>query len=144
MVVLGAPRKLAIDGLEFARLVGSSGHGVWGTRASLVPQKAAAWNAVVVAKGPGSMIGAPDGRVWIERGGGPELATGGTGDVLTGITATLVAQRAEPEMVAAGVHLHALGGALAAKRSHARSVTAVDVASAVPGALRSLDSRAGR
>jgi NAD(P)H-hydrate epimerase len=123
---------------EFARLVGSSGHGVWAQRTALVPERAKAWNAVVVAKGPGSMIGAPDGRVWINPTASAALSTGGTGDVLTGITATLLAQRAEPDSVAAAVYLHGLAGEQAALRRSTRSVTALDVAAAVPDALRVL------
>jgi NAD(P)H-hydrate epimerase len=123
---------------EFARVVGSSGHGVWARRAQLVPEKAQAWGAVIVAKGPGSMVAAPDGRMWVNPTGGASLSTGGTGDVLTGITATLVAQHATPESVAAAVYLHGLAGTAAAERSAVRSVTALDVAAAVPDALRRL------
>jgi ADP-dependent NAD(P)H-hydrate dehydratase / NAD(P)H-hydrate epimerase len=123
---------------EFARIVGSSGHGVWASRVTLVPEKAEAWGAVVVAKGPGSMVAAPDGRVWVNPTGGASLSTGGTGDVLTGMTTTLVAQHAAAESVAAAVYLHGLAGTAAAARSAVRSVTALDVAAAVPDALRRL------
>lgn len=120
---------------ELARLVPD--RDVWAQRVTLVPEKAKAWNAVLVAKGPGSMVGAPDGRVWINPTGGVALATGGTGDVLTGMTATLVAQRPEPESVAVAVYLHGLAGDFAAPPAE-RSVTALDVAAAVPAALRSI------
>jgi NAD(P)H-hydrate epimerase len=134
---------------EFARLIGSSGlrggtggrprgNGVWAQRVTLVPEKAKAWGAVLVAKGPGTMIGAPDGRLWVNPTGGPALATGGTGDVLTGLTATLVAQRPEPESVAAAVWLHGAAGEAAAAKLTARPVTALDVVASVPDALRSL------
>jgi ADP-dependent NAD(P)H-hydrate dehydratase / NAD(P)H-hydrate epimerase len=125
---------------ELARLVGSSGHGVHGQRLSLVPELAARWRAVLVAKGPGSVVAAPDGRTWVNPTGGAALATGGTGDVLTGLTATLVAQRRDPEQVAAAVWLHGRAGQRAGARSHERSTTALDVAAAVPSALRSLDA----
>lgn len=124
---------------EFGRLVGSSGHGVWAQRVTLVPERAAAWGAVVVAKGPGSMVAAPDGRVWVNPTGSAALATAGTGDVLTGIATALVAQRPVPESVAAAVYLHGLAGQVAEERSHPRSVTALDVAAAVPTALRRID-----
>lgn len=129
---------------EFGRLVGSSGHGVWGQRVALVPERAAVWRAVVVAKGPGSMVAAPDGRVWVNPTGSAALATAGTGDVLTGVTAALVAQRPEPASVAAAVYLHGLAGEVAEERSHPRSVTALDVAAAVPGALRRIDGHRAR
>jgi NAD(P)H-hydrate epimerase len=124
---------------EFGRLLGSSAPELWARRATLVPEKAKTWGAVLVAKGPGTMIGAPDGRVWINPTGGPSLSTGGTGDVLTGMTATLVAQRPDATSVAAAVYLHGLAGELAAAKGAVRSVTALDVAAAVPDALRSLE-----
>jgi ADP-dependent NAD(P)H-hydrate dehydratase / NAD(P)H-hydrate epimerase len=124
---------------EFARLVESSGHGVWAQRVTLVPEKAKAWGAVLVAKGPGTMIGAPDGRIWVNPTGSAALATGGTGDVLTGLTATLVAQRPEPDSVAAAVWLHGAAGEAAEAKLTARSVTALDVAAAVPDVLRGLE-----
>lgn len=131
---------------EFARLL--AGHGeesgraprdLWARRVSLVPEKAEEWGTVIVAKGPGSMIGAPDGRVWVNPTGGPALATGGTGDVLTGMIATLVAQRPVAESVAVAVYVHGLAGELAGPRAE-RSVTALDVAAAVPAALRAIEA----
>lgn len=125
---------------EFARLLGGS-HGDergWAERVRTVPERATAWDAVIVAKGPGSMIAAPDGRMWINATGGAALATGGTGDVLAGMAATLVAQRPGPESVAVAVYLHGLAGDLAAARAE-RSVTALDVVAAVPAALRATE-----
>ena len=124
---------------EFARLVGSSDAQLWDRRVTLVPERAAAWNAVVVAKGPGSLIAAPDGRVWVNPTGGAGLATGGTGDVLTGITTTLVAQRPDAGRVAASVWLHGRAGQLAGHGRAARSVTASDVAASVRAALGELE-----
>jgi ADP-dependent NAD(P)H-hydrate dehydratase / NAD(P)H-hydrate epimerase len=123
---------------ELGRLVGSSGPGVWGQRTTLLPELADAWGATVVAKGPGSLIAAPDGAMWVNPTGSSALATGGTGDVLTGLTVTLLAQRPEPSSVAAAVWLHGLAGEIAGARSHERSVTALDVVDAVPAALRRL------
>lgn len=128
---------------ELARLVAGSADGddVWARRVSLVPQKAAAWGAVVVAKGPGTMTGAPDGRVWVNPTGGAVLATGGTGDVLTGMTATLIAQRPDAQSVAVAVYVHGLAGEIAGADG-ARSVTALDVVDAVPAAVRSTGAAA--
>jgi ADP-dependent NAD(P)H-hydrate dehydratase / NAD(P)H-hydrate epimerase len=123
---------------ELGRLLGSSGHGVWGQRLTLVPDAARRWGATVVAKGPSSLVVAPDGQIWVNPTGSSALATGGTGDVLTGLSATLLAQRPEPSSVAAAVWLHGLAGEIAGARSHERSVTALDVVRAVPAALRHL------
>jgi ADP-dependent NAD(P)H-hydrate dehydratase / NAD(P)H-hydrate epimerase len=128
---------------EFGRLVGASGHEVWGTRVTRVPDAAAAWNVTIAAKGPGTLVAAPDGRVWINDTGDAALATGGTGDVLTGITATLVAQRPEPESVAAGVWLHGVAGRVAGRRRTPRPVTAMDVAEAMSEAFRVVETAPG-
>ncbi|HVL98793.1 MAG TPA: NAD(P)H-hydrate dehydratase [Egibacteraceae bacterium] len=121
---------------ELARLLPGGRDEAWARRATLVPERAKGWGAVVVAKGAGSLTAAPDGRVWVNPTGGPALATGGTGDVLTGMVATLLAQRPEAESVAVAVYVHGLAGELAASRGE-RSVTALDVAGAVPAAMRS-------
>lgn len=125
---------------EFARLVGG-GDDVWTDRLRLAPEAAKRWGATVVAKGPGSLVAASDGRLWVNRTGSAALATGGTGDVLTGMTAALVAQTPTPDQVAAAVWLHGLAGEEAAHRGHARAVTALDVAAAVPAALRRFEER---
>jgi ADP-dependent NAD(P)H-hydrate dehydratase / NAD(P)H-hydrate epimerase len=124
---------------EFARLFGGDAEGVWEQRVTLVPEKAKAWRTVLAAKGPGTVIGAPDGRVWVNPTGSPALATGGTGDVLTGMAATLVAQRSEPESVVAAVWLHGAAGQAAEAKLTARPVTPLDVAAAVPDVLRTLE-----
>lgn len=124
---------------EFSRLFTVADDNVWAKRIILVPEKAQAWGAVLVAKGPGTIIAAPDGRVWVNPTGSAALATGGTGDVLTGMTAALIAQRPEPDSVAAAVWLHGAAGTAAEAKLTARPVTALDVAVAVPDALRALE-----
>lgn len=109
---------------------------LWDRRIDTVPALARQWRATVVAKGPGSVIAAPDGRVWVNSTGTAALATGGTGDVLTGMTVAALAAGTDPARVAATVALHGLAGQVAAADSSMRSVTAADVASAVPRALR--------
>ncbi|MGH8906144.1 MAG: NAD(P)H-hydrate dehydratase [Egibacteraceae bacterium] len=134
---------LTPHGREFARLLGSGAEDVWEQRVALVPEKARAWGAVLVVKGPGTLIGAPDGRVWVNPTGSAALATGGTGDVLTGMAATLVAQRPEPQSVVAAVWLHGAAGQAAEGRLTARPVTPLDVAAALPDVLHRL-GEAGR
>ncbi len=109
---------------------------LWTRRVDVVADLAPDWRATIVAKGPGSIVAAPDGRVWINSTGTAALATGGTGDVLTGMTVAALAAGATPERVAATVALHGLAGQVASSGSSLRSVTALDVAAAVPGALR--------
>jgi NAD(P)H-hydrate epimerase len=109
---------------------------LWARRVDTVPALAQRWGATIVAKGPGSVTAAPDGRVWINATGTPALATGGTGDVLTSMTVAAVAAGTDPARVATTVALHGLAGQAAAARHEVRSVTSADVAAAVPRALR--------
>ena len=109
---------------------------LWTRRVEIVPELARDWRATIVAKGPGSLVAAPDGRVWINSTGTGALATGGTGDVLAGMTGAALAAGPAPERVAATVTLHGVAGQEAAARGAIRSVTSLDMARAVPAALR--------
>lgn len=132
---------------ELLRILGADGDGhadgdhadrddLWDRRADAVSELASRWRATLVAKGPGTVVAAADGRVWINSTGTAALATGGTGDVLTGIIAAALAASADPARVAGSVALHGMAGQVAAAGSSTRSVTSLDVARAVPGALR--------
>jgi ADP-dependent NAD(P)H-hydrate dehydratase / NAD(P)H-hydrate epimerase len=124
---------------EFARLLGKDADDVWPNRIVTVAEAARRWRATVVAKGPGTIIESPAGRTWINATGTSALATGGTGDVLTGMIASALASGAQPAAVAAAVHVHGLAGQIAAARGTPRSVSAMDVAAAIPAALASLE-----
>ena len=69
-------------------------------------------NVIVVLKGERTLIAFPDGRVWINPTGSPAMATGGTGDILTGIVSGLLGQfpKDSDRAVAAAVYLHGLAG----------------------------------
>jgi ADP-dependent NAD(P)H-hydrate dehydratase / NAD(P)H-hydrate epimerase len=90
----------------------------------------AAWmNATVLLKGDRTIVAAPDGRAWANPTGTPMLATGGTGDVLTGLLGSLLAAGLPPERAAfAAAYLHGLAGRRAAA---AGPVTAAAVASSL-------------
>jgi len=87
-----------------------------------------------VLKGDDSLIADPSGYVAVSRGGSPALATAGTGDVLTGVVAALLAQGLDPfEAASAAVWLHAAAGREAARRHGApEGVIASDVIEALP------------
>lgn len=126
---------------EYARLLGEDVAAVWPGRLADVVEHARRWNAVLVAKGPGSLVGAPGGACWVNPTGSAELATGGTGDVLTGMLAAIVAGGPTAERVAAGVWLHGLAGEEAGRISGS-STTAGSVAAAVPLAWRRIEEAA--
>ena len=96
---------------EFGRLAGLDTADVQKDRRVIASNFAKAWNKVVVLKGAGTMIAAPDGRVTMSPIATPALASGGTGDVLAGLIAGLMAQKLAPfEAAVTGVHLHGLAG----------------------------------
>lgn len=90
----------------------------------------------MVLKGDDTLVAEAGGRVAVSRGGSPALATAGTGDVLSGVIAALLAGGLDPfTAAAAGVHLHARAGRLAARRlGGPEGVIATDVIEALPGA----------
>ena len=131
-----APTVLTPHAGELARLLDTDSGQI--ERGRLYHARAAAElsGAVVVLKGDDTLIVEPAGRVAISRGDSPALATAGTGDVLTGAIAALLAQGLDPfTAAAAGVHLHARAGRRAA-RAHGglEGVIASDVIAALPGA----------
>ena len=91
--------------------------------------------AIVVLKGDDTLVAEPEGRVAVNPGATPALATAGTGDVLTGVVAAMLSKGLEPFGAAcAAVHLHARAGRVAAERVGAEGVIASDVIAALPEA----------
>lgn len=126
---------------EMARLLGTSVEAVQSNRVETTRQAAERLGCVVVLKGAGTVTAAPDGRLGINSSGGPALATGGTGDVLTGITAACLARGLQVfEAALAAVFLHGLAGEVAEERCGAPGAVAGDVVAAVPEALRRLQT----
>jgi holo-[acyl-carrier-protein] synthase len=96
---------------EFGRLAGMETADVQKDRRGLASRFAKAWNKVVVLKGAGTVIAAPDGRITLNPIATAALASGGTGDVLAGIIAGLLGQKLPTfEAAVTGVHLHSLAG----------------------------------
>jgi ADP-dependent NAD(P)H-hydrate dehydratase / NAD(P)H-hydrate epimerase len=124
---------------ELARIGGGAdGDDAWAGRVERVPGLARAYGATVVAKGPGTLVAAPDGRVWVSPHGGPALGAGGTGDVLAGVVAAAVASSQDvPLDVARAVWWHAAAGQRAGA-DRAERATATDLLAALPGAIGGL------
>jgi NAD(P)H-hydrate epimerase len=124
---------------ELARLLGTEVEEIQRDRVAAVRAAAARAAAVVVLKGQQSLIAEPGGEVAINPTGNPGMATGGTGDVLTGVVGALLAQAFEPSAAARlGAFLHGLAGDLAARRLGERSLAASDLVENLPGAFREL------
>jgi NAD(P)H-hydrate epimerase len=120
---------------EFERLVGA-----WSddfARLEKQKQLAKQVNSVIVLKGAFSSIASPDGNVYFNLTGNPGMATGGSGDVLTGILTGLLAQGYAPlDAAILGVYLHGLAGDLAAYELGMDSVVASDLVQCLPGAFK--------
>ncbi len=94
---------------------------------------------IIVLKGHYTATVRPDGKVFFNSTGTPAMATAGSGDVLTGIITSLLAQGYKPEVAAiAGVYIHGLAGELAAAEQGTYGVTGTDIADHTGRALRSL------
>lgn len=94
---------------EAARLLDLSSEFVQGNRAETALKLAKKFNVVCVLKGAGTICAYPDGTCFVNTTGNPALASGGSGDVLTGLIASLIAQGVEPDVAAKlGVFAHGL------------------------------------
>lgn len=124
---------------EMARLVETTSGAVQARRIQQAQRLAHETGAITVLKGFRTVTASPDGQVWINPTGNPGMATGGTGDILTGIVAGLIAQFPRVErglVVAAGVYLHGLAADLAVEAVGEMTLCATDITAYLPQALR--------
>ncbi len=131
-----APTVLTPHAGELGRLLDIDSAEVQAHRLTSARRAAELADAIVVLKGDDTIVAEPGGRAAISRGGAPALATAGTGDVLSGVIAALLAKRMDPFHAAcAGVFVHAAAGRLAAEAIGPEGVIARDVIEALPRAL---------
>jgi NAD(P)H-hydrate epimerase len=124
---------------EMAKLVGSSVEEVQANRIDVAADFAAARRLYVVLKGHRTIIATPDGHVFINPTGNPGMATGGTGDLLTGMVAAWLAQLLDAEAACRlAVFLHGFAGDLAERSVGQVAMTATDLLAHVAKALRRL------
>jgi NAD(P)H-hydrate epimerase len=118
---------------EMARLTGRPISEVVSNRVEVARQFASEHSAIVVLKGSRTITAGPDSQVYINPTGNAGMATGGTGDVLTGIIAGLIAQKMDEPLSAtiAAVYLHGLAGDIAARRLGTRAMIASDIIAAL-------------
>jgi NAD(P)H-hydrate epimerase len=123
---------------EMARLIGSTVATVQRDRINIARSFARDHGLIVVLKGHRTLVAHPDGTIWVNTTGNPGMATGGTGDILTGMTAGMVAQSPQRifESVMAAVYLHGLAGDVARESTGEQSLVATDLIRALPEAMR--------
>ncbi|MDR2302027.1 MAG: NAD(P)H-hydrate dehydratase [Deltaproteobacteria bacterium] len=133
------PRVLTPHPGEASRLLGISALEVQADRPKAARELAQKTNSVVILKGHNTLVAAIDRPLLINLTGGPVLATGGSGDLLTGLVAGLMAQGLPPfDAAALGVYLHGLAADLAAKHLTDRAIFPSEIQACLPEAWKTL------
>jgi len=124
---------------EMSRLSGTPVREIEANRLDFVPEMAHQWGTVIVYKGAFTVVAAPEGETVVMPFANPALATAGSGDVLAGAIAGMLAQRLPPfEAAVAGAYLHGLAGELARERFWEAGVVAGDLLPLLPLAIKEL------
>lgn len=126
---------------EMSRLCGLTTEDIAKDRVAAARELAKRRGVVVVLKGHRSLIAAPDGKVVVNPTGTPAMATAGSGDVLTGLLAGLLAQHPDADLervAAAAVYLHGRAGEIAADVHGEASMLATDMLEMLPDAIASI------
>jgi hydroxyethylthiazole kinase-like uncharacterized protein yjeF len=130
---LGKHRVLTPHPGELARLTGKTAEAINADRPSAARKAAKDWGAIVVLKGAHTVVAHPDGRISEDPHEVPALATGGTGDVLSGIIGGLIAQGSDPYTAGVtGVYVHAAAGRRIAQRLGDSGLLASDLLLEIP------------
>ena len=142
----GKARVLTPHPGEMARLSGKTTAEISADRVGAARALATERQVTVVLKGERTLIAFADGRVWINPTGTPAMGTGGTGDILTGLTSGFLAQfRQEADLaVAAAVYLHGLAGEIGAAALTEKCLMATDLLRYLPAALEECARRSHR
>jgi ADP-dependent NAD(P)H-hydrate dehydratase / NAD(P)H-hydrate epimerase len=123
---------------EMSRLTGFSVAAIQRDRVNVARNFAQENGLILVLKGDRTIVAGPDGEVWVNPTGNPGMATAGTGDILTGIVAGLLAQfpKRPFEAVIAAVYMHGLAGDVAAESMGEQALVATDLIMAMSEAIR--------
>jgi NAD(P)H-hydrate epimerase len=123
---------------EMARLAGCSIADVQKDRLGMARKFAREHELIVVLKGHRTLVVQPDGEAWVNTTGNPGMSTGGTGDILTGMVAAMIAQHPKHALLAvcAAVHLHGLAGDVMCEQVGEHSLVATDLLRGLPEAFR--------
>jgi NAD(P)H-hydrate epimerase len=133
------PRVLTPHPGEMSRLLGVATAAIQQDRIETSRRFAASQGVHVALKGAGTVIAGPDGRVFVNPTGNPGMASGGSGDVLTGMIGAFLARGLDPlSAIQSGCFLHGRAGDLAAAARGEDGLVAGDILDAIPAAIRSL------
>jgi hydroxyethylthiazole kinase-like uncharacterized protein yjeF len=121
---------------EMGRLLGESSEWVRANRLEAVRRAAAGSGCVVLLKGPDTLVADPGGRLCVSHAGPSGLATAGSGDVLTGVVAAMLARGVDTwTATCAAAEAHGRAGRIASERIGPSGIIATDVIAALPGAI---------
>jgi ADP-dependent NAD(P)H-hydrate dehydratase / NAD(P)H-hydrate epimerase len=122
---------------EMARLAGCSIPDVQKDRLGVARRFASEHDLIVALKGYRTLVVQPDGEAWVNTTGNPGMSTGGTGDILTGMVAGMIAQHPNDVVLAvcAAVHLHGLAGDRMLNEVGEHSMVATDLLRGLPKAF---------
>ncbi|MBS4028549.1 MAG: NAD(P)H-hydrate dehydratase [Ignavibacteriales bacterium] len=132
---------------ELSRMIGISSEEIETNRVEIARSAAKKFNSVLVLKGNPTVIATPGGNVFLNSTGNPGMATAGSGDVLTGTIAGILAQMKSENIQVeeklqrasiAGVYIHGLAGDVAKEKFGERSLMAMDISDSLSFALQSL------
>jgi hydroxyethylthiazole kinase-like uncharacterized protein yjeF len=129
---------------EMARLSGLETAAIQRDRVNVARSFARDHQLILVLKGDRTIVANSDGEAWVNTTGNPGMATGGTGDILTGIVAGMLAQNSRRAFsaVLAAVYLHGLAGDVAEESTGEQSLVATDLIAALPEAFRRIRAQA--
>src|SRR5262249_4205541 len=135
---------LTPDPGEMSRLTGLSVQAIQRDRVKVACSFAKEHRVILVLKGDRTIVADLSGECWVNPTGNPGMATGGTGDILTGIVAGMIAQNPKRafEAVLAGVYLHGLAGDIARDRHGEHSLVATDLIRSLPDAFQRVPEEA--
>jgi len=126
---------------EFARLLNISTREVVERKLELAPQFAEEYGVYLVLKAYRTITATPEGKVFINPTGNPGMATAGSGDVLSGMIASMIVQEKNLlGAVLAAIYIHGLSGDIGAKKLGEKALTAGDIIRYLPSGLRRLES----
>ncbi len=124
---------------EMSRLIGKTGEEVQKNRIGIARNFSSMYNVYTVLKGARTVISSPDGRIFINTTGNPGMASGGMGDVLTGVIGGFLAQGYNPtDACTLGVFAHGLAGDFVAHKKGEAGIIAGDVANSLPETLKEI------